>query len=321
MLTRRHAFLLLGLAACLEHAAPVSVTLRDSVRMDRPVVTLADIATVTSSDAALVERFGATRLLMLGQRGQPVRLTRERIRHALDKRLPGLQDAYQLGGAPAVQLTWYGNPLDGAALQAWAAAHLHQLLRERHPQASLDVTSYPLSQGSPLHVQPGVVTFAMRHVQPELTERVGMLVDVLVDGLPALSVPVWLRVHGNRPAWRFRRNAAAGAMLSPDLLELVNISVSHERLASTAADALAGANLRHARDAGSLLLTDDINPKKPVIRGSEILVRAVRGGIAVEDRGLALNEAGQGGRVRVVNPRTQARYLATVIGDGVAEIR
>ena len=321
MLMRRHAFLLLGLAACLGHAAPVSIMLRDSVRMDRPVVTLADIAAVTSSDAALAERFGATRLLMLGQRGQPVRLTRERIRYALDKRLPGLQDAYQLGGAPAVRLIWYGNPLDGAAIQAWATARLNELLRERHPEASLDVTPYPLSQGTPLHVQPGIVTFAMRHVQPELTERIGMLVDVLVDGTPALSVPVWLRVHGSRPAWRFRRNAAAGALLDADLLELVSIPVSHERLAGTVSNPLTGASLRHARDAGSMLLADDIDQKKPVVRGGEILVRAVRGNIAVEDRGVALNEAGQGGRVRVVNPRTQASYLATVVGDGVAEVK
>ena len=321
MFMRRHAFFLLGLAAGLGHTAPVAVTLRDNVRIDHPVVTLADIAAVTSSDTALAERFGATRLLMLGQRGQPVRLTRERIRYALAKRLPGLQDAYQLGGAAAVQLTWYGNPLDGALLQSWAVEHLHQVLSERHPQASLEVTAYPLSQATLLQVQPGFVTFEMRHVQPELTERVGILVDVLVDGMPALSVPVWLRVHGNRPAWRFRRNAVAGAMLDQSLLELVNVPVSHERLAGTASDGLNGAVLKHARDAGSVLLADDIDQRKPVIRGSEILVRAVRGGISVEDRGLALNEAGQGGRVRVVNPRTQATYLATVVGDGVAEVR
>ena len=82
-----------------------------------------------------------------------------------------------------------------------------------------------------------------------------------------------------------------------------------------------GARLRRARPAGSLLLSVDLDQEKPVARGREILVRIHRGGVDVEDRAVAMNDGVNGARVRVVNPRTRASYLATVIGDGVAEVK
>lgn len=306
---------------CRAAPAPVSVTLRDSATLESRMVKLADVASVEADDADLVKRFSDTQLLMLGQRGQPVRLTRERIRHALDKRLPGLQDAYRLAGAPAVQLTWSGRALDGAALQAWSVSTLSALLQSRAPDADVSITPYPLSPSLPLYVAPGRVDYAVRHVQPGLMERMNMLVDVLVDGAVVFSVPVWLRVQGSQPAWRVRQDAQAGAVLDAAMLEQANVPVSHQLLAWPDLQAMAGARLRHAKSAGSLLLAEDVDQKKPVERGSEIVVRVVRGGIAVEDRALALNEATHGARVRVVSPRTQASYLATVIGDGVAEVK
>jgi flagella basal body P-ring formation protein FlgA len=317
----RRATLLLAVAAGISHAAPVSITLRDSARLENRTVKLADIAGVESDDAALARQFGATQLLMLGERGQTVRLTRERIRYALDKRLPGLQDAYRLSGAPAVRLTWSGDALDGASLQAWAATAMRELLQIRAPQAEVSITPYPLSPSTPLHVPPGTIAYAIRHVQPELTERMSVLVDVLVDGAVSLSVPVWLRVQGSQLAWRLRQDAQAGAAPDAALLEQVRVPVSHERLAGGEPGATPGARLRRARPAGSLLLSDDLDQKKPVARGSEIRVRIQRGGVEVEDRAVAMNDGINGARVRVVNPRTQASYLATVIGDGVAEVK
>lgn len=317
----RRATLLLTLAAGVSHAAPVAITLRDSARLENRTVRLADVASVEADDAGLARQFGGTQLLMLGQRGQTVRLTRERIRHALDKRLPGLQEAYRLGGAPAVHLSWSGLALDGAALQSWAATAMRELLQTRAPQAEVVVTSYPLSQSTPLHVPPGDITYAIRHVQPDLTGRMSMLVDVLVDGTVALSVPVWLKVQGSQTGWRLRQDAQAGAAADAGLLEQVRVPVSHERLASGDVGAMRGARLRRARPAGSLLLSVDLDQEKPVARGREILVRIHRGGVDVEDRAVAMNDGVNGARVRVVNPRTRASYLATVIGDGVAEVK
>lgn len=319
---RAAALLMTAVAGvCGAAPAPVSLTLRDNVTLETRVVRMLDIADVKAQDQALARRFGDTQLLMLGERGQPIRLTRERIRHALNKRLPGLQDAYLLDGAPAVQLTWSGIAFDGAALQAWSVAKLEALLRTRAPEAGLGITPFPLSASLPSSVPPGRVDYALRHVQPELTERMNMLVDVLVDGAVAFSVPVWLRVQGSQPAWRVRQEAQAGAVLDKAMLERTSVPVSKRHLASDEMLAMSGIRLKRAKAAGSLLLADDVDQKKPVERGNEIVVRVVRGGIAVEDRGLALNEAVHGGRVRVVNPRTQGSYLATVIGDGVAEVR
>jgi flagella basal body P-ring formation protein FlgA len=299
----------------------VTVELRDIVTLENRMVKLSDIASIKADDKGLVERFGGTQLLMLGQRGQPLRLTRERVRHALDKRLPGLRDAYRLVGTQAVQLTWSGPALDGAALQAWAVSTLGKLLRSRMPVAEISITPYPMPASGPLYVPPGRIAYEVKHVQPELATRMTMLVDVLVDDRVAFSVPVWMKVQGIQQAWRVRHDTQAGAVLDLAMLERVDAPLSDQPVVSNELPATGGVRLKHAKPAGSLLMADDVDPKKPVERGSEIVVRVVRGGIAVEDRALALNEAVQGGRVRVVNPRTQASYLATVVSDGVAEVR
>ena len=285
------------------------------------MVRLADVADVEAGDPALAQRFGDTQLLMLGQRGQPVRLTQDRIRYALNKRLPGLQDAYRLGGAPAVQLTWSGRALDGAALLAWAVSTLAELPGMRAPYADVQVSAYPLSSSTSLFVPPGQVAYALRQFQPELAEHMNLTVDVMVDGAVALSVPVRLRLYGTRLAWRMQQDAQAGATLDAAMLETAMVPLSQAHLASIDPQAMAGTRLKSAKAAGSLLLASDLDRKKPVERGSEIVVRVVRGGLAVEDRALALNEAVHGAQVRVVNPRTQASYLATVTGDGVAEVK
>jgi len=285
------------------------------------MVKLADVASIKADDSELARRFGETQLLMLGQRGQPLRLTRERIRYALDKRLPGLRDVYRLGGAQAVQLTWSGRVLDVAALQAWSASALGMLLQTRAPHAEVSITPYPLSASGSLYLPSGRIRYEVKHVQPELAARMNMLVDVLVDDRVVLSVPVWLKVQGTRQAWRVRQETQAGTVLDLAMLEQVDVPLSDQPVALNAVPATGGVRLKQAKPGGSLLMAEDVEPKKPVERGSEIVVRVVHGGIAVEDRALALNEAAQGGRVRLVNPRTQANYFATVVSDGVAEVK
>ena len=320
-LGRAALLLTLVTGVCRGAPAPVSITVHDSVRLESRMVRLADVADVEAEDAALAQRFGNTQLLMLGQRGQPVRLTQDRIRYALNKRLPGLQDAYRLGGAPAVQLTWWGRALDGTALLAWAESTLAALPEMRAPNADVRISAYPLSASTPLFVPPGHVEYVLRKVQPGLAEHMNVTVDVVVDGAVALSVPVRLWLQGSRIAWRVRQDAQAGAALDAAMLETATVPLSQEHLANIDPQAMAGTRLKLPKAAGSLLLATDLDRKKPVERGSEVVVRIVRGGLAVEDRALALNEAVHGAQVRVVNPRTQASYVATVTGDGTAEVK
>ncbi|WP_161993315.1 flagella basal body P-ring formation protein FlgA [Lacisediminimonas profundi] len=81
------------------------IHLRDSATVTQREVKVIDVAGVEATDAALRKIIEATTLALIGSRREPLRLSRERVKHALERRLPALRDAMTLAGADAVLLT------------------------------------------------------------------------------------------------------------------------------------------------------------------------------------------------------------------------
>lgn len=309
---------LLITSAC---AAPAKVILRENAVLDRHIVTLADVAIIESEDAALHQALSSTRLATLSAPGKPRKLSRSRIEHILSRYHPAWQGSYNIAGAEFVLATRAeSQSLNASALQTWAANTLSASLHAHIPGARLDVAAYPLSSASVYHL-PGTVSYAVRHVQMVPSQRMAMVVDVLVDGAKTVSVPVWLRVEGSLPVMRLKATTAAGARLSSSMVDIIDVPVSGKRLASFPITEIDSFRLRHAMSAGSLLSPDDLLVRKPVERGSEITVKVARSGILLEDRAVAITEGPSGAAVRLMNPRTHSDYFATVLSDGLAEAR
>ena len=303
------------------HAAPAKVILRENAILDRHIVTLADVAIIESEDSALHHALSSTRLATLSTSGQPRKLSRSRIEHILSRYLPAWQGSYSIAGAEFVRAAMAASQsLNTSALQTWAASTLSARLHADIPGARLNVAAYPLSSG-PVAYSPGDVSYAVRHMQIAPSQRMAMVVDVLVDGAKAVSLPVWLRVEGSLPVMRLKETTAAGASLGISMVDIIDVPVSSKLLASVPIAGIDSYRLRHAMPAGALLSPSDLLARKPVERGSEIMVKVARGGILLEDRAVAITEGPNGAAVRLMNPRTHLDYFATVLSDGLAEAR
>jgi hypothetical protein len=321
-MTMAHSSLLVWplMLATSAYATPAKVTLRESAVLDRHIVTLADVATIESADTALRHALSSTRLATLSEPGKPRKLSRSRIDHILSRYLPAWQNSYQLAGAEFVVATMASQSLNTSALQTWAASTLSARLHARIPGARLYVAAYPLSSAS-VSYHPGNLSYAVRHMQMAPSQRMAIVVDVLVDGAKTVSVPVWLRVEGSLPVMRLKTTTAAGASLNSSMVDIIDVPVSGEQLASFPIAEIDSFRLRHAMPAGALLSPGDLLARKPVERGSEITVKVARGGILLEDRAVAITEGPSGAAVRLMNPRTHSDYFATVLSDGLAEAR
>lgn len=302
------------------YATPAKVILRESAVLDRHIVTLADVATIESADTALRQALSSTRLATLSEPGKPRKLSRSRIEHILSRYLPAWQNSYQLAGAEFVVATMASQSLNTSALETWAASTLSAGLHARIPGARLNVAAYPVSS-APVSYHAGNVSYAVRHMQMAPSQRMAMVVDVLVDGAKTVSVPVWLRVEGSLPVMRLKTTTAAGASLNSSMVDIIDVPVSSKQLASFPIAEIDLFRLRHAMPAGALLSPGDLLARKPVERGSEITVKVARGGIVLEDRAVAITEGPSGAAVRLMNPRTHSDYFATVLSDGLAEAR
>lgn len=321
MIPNMSRLLLLSLLlATSANAAPAKVTLRDNASLGKHIVTLADVADIESEDTNLVQALSTAQIATLGEPGKPRRLSRSRVEHILSRYLPAWQGRYKVIGADSVVATMELRPSDTSGLNAWAASTLSSSLHARIPGARLEVDAYPNSR-APV-VQPvDKVSYAVRHMQIEPSQRMAMVVDVLVEGVKKGSVPLWLRVQGSVPGLRLKNSTAAGAILSPSMVDIVDVPISGRQLPGFPVAEMASFRLRHAMPAGALLFSGDLMARKPVERGNEITVKVAQGGIVLEDRGVAITDGPSGAEVRVMNPRTHADYFATVLSDGLAEAR
>ena len=81
-----------------------------------------------------------------------------------------------------------------------------------------------------------------------------------------------------------------------------------------------GMALQHALNAGApVLLTDLVKPMM-VLRGANVLVQLNRPGLAVTIQGIAMDSAGLGEPVQVMNPSTRMVMTAQVAGTSTVRM-
>ena len=73
--------------------------------------------------------------------------------------------------------------------------------------------------------------------------------------------------------------------------------------------------------AGVPVQRTQIKPDYPVKRSSLVTMTYKRGVVQLSGRATALDDAGMGEQVRILNPETRATLVAVVVGDGRVEVR
>ncbi len=137
--------------------------------------------------------------------------------------------------------------------------------------------------------------------------------------------PVQIRITGRAdpmvllPVTTARLNA--GTVLQAQDLRLgrVRASLVHGDVAEQAAQAL-GKELRHAVQAGQPLKQADLVPPALVLKGHNIQMSLRTPGLMVVGEGVALESAGLGEHVKVLNPVSRAVLDAEVTGTGEVRV-
>jgi flagella basal body P-ring formation protein FlgA len=194
---------------------------------------------------------------------------------------------------------------------------LHERLHEAYPQ----VTSWTLM---PLLSERQAAAEASDDVHvdaKQLGKRSALQVSWLEEGRQVRQA-LWFDVIGEQPA----------SMLDVDVKRNEPIPTAAVRTDERApweptcevvhpGTSLQGMRARKALRAGDLLCAGDMEPKPPVSRGEQVVVRSSAGLVSVQSKGIAEQDGVVGERLRVRNPSSGEFYLALVVAEGEVVVR
>src|SRR5262249_18522190 len=130
----------------------------------------------------------------------------------------------------------------------------------------------------------------------------------------------WYKVEAYRNVLVAKIAVAAGAPFSAESFSIESRDVAASSAPVPVDGAPRGARLKHAVQAGQILLQNDLEPIPAVTRNQEVSVRIQAGMIAIEAPGVALSDGLLGATVRVQNPSSKEIYQAKVVDDGIVAV-
>jgi flagella basal body P-ring formation protein FlgA len=130
---------------------------------------------------------------------------------------------------------------------------------------------------------------------------------------------VWFAVAGTQNVLTAVAEIRRGSALTPqlatrsrrDALAVACMPVVFEQ-------ALTGMRARVTLKEGQVICAQSIEPRPPVTRGEDVVVRAVAGAVTIMAKGVAQQDGSLGQRVRVKNPSNGNTFLAAV--SAIAEV-
>jgi flagellar basal body P-ring formation protein FlgA len=199
-----------------------------------------------------------------------------------------------------------------------ARAELNVCLGDDKAAAQVDVV------GKPEDVQVLSGTLAIKARKPEgrwPRARVGMPVDISVNGQIVRSATVWFAVSVHRDIPGYAADAAMGTASSA--LKFIQHDADVAMLQSpvvTDPSQLNGMRLRHAVLAGSPVLLEDFERIPDVDRQQRVDVTASYGVIKLETKGTAIGRGNTGDTVLVLVDGAETPVHARVTDKGVVQV-
>ncbi len=307
------------LAGMLQAAGATSVTLvlQDRVQIDHAHVRVQDLAKVVTAGAA-GQRMADVDLGLAPRVGQVMRLSRAELGERITRALAGCDCDLAWQGATAVELRAASKFLPAQTMIEVAKAKLMA-------QFAADATSLELTLLAPqadLELPLGTVEVKARDVlAPQLSARVPVWVDVLVDGAVVRSVVLPFGLRSQRPVYVARTDLAKGALVTAADFVLQSRDVAGLRASAVGLEALAsGARLVQHIGEGQVLTVSQLPVKQTVLRGDRVRLRIGDAHIAVETAALAQGDATVGQTVMVRPVASEQTVAARVVSADLVEI-
>lgn len=245
-------------------------------------------------------------------------VSRHLVSARLERVLPGIHKSLRWSGEQRVNVRAGGVALDTNSLLHLAEKAMHDHLSRVYDEFNIEV----LSDVGDVIVPLGTVTLETIIKQAEkISKRTLVWLDIYVDKQHVQTVPIWFSVQAYASILVASENLLRHQHLDSDDFYLAYKDIAgFSDKPLTSIENVAGRRLIKSLIQGDVLLESRLEKIPAVTKGAMITVQTTVGDIALETRGIAMNDADIEQRVGVQNSNKTASYFATVIKQGVVKV-
>ncbi len=146
--------------------------------------------------------------------------------------------------------------------------------------------------------------------------------DIVRDGIIVKTISASARVALWADTWVARKKIKRGETIDIDNLsvERHDVTKNFDKFVQTT-DSFSAIRAKKTIKAGSVIVSDMVEPIPMVSRGEEVLIRCDVGNMRITTTGIAKEDGLQGDRIEVANKSTRKRITAEVESPGVVYVR
>lgn len=299
-------------------ASDIAVVLHERAMIDGATYSLADIAEISAPTPEIVALLSGVDMGRAPRFGYSELIKRERVRTHAERSVPQLKGKIAWEGASQIRISTAGTRvatnayLDVAkqSLESWLSEHVvdyRVTVKGTHkdivvPQGEVAVTA---------RVQPGAA----------ISKRMGIWLDVEVDGEHYQSVPVWFAVDAYADALVAEYDLDNGIDLNNGMfaVQRVDLAEVDAELLLPSTD-LSDMRLRLPVGMGQPLRVDAVARKPDISQGQVVEVLSQVGSVSITATATALEDGFVGDRLEVQKLGSDMTYMVRVTGDGAASI-
>jgi flagella basal body P-ring formation protein FlgA len=292
--------------------------LRNAVQVQKPVLTLGDIASIEGS----ADRVAHLASLPIGPAptvNAERKIGRQELQRWIDTAPQDLGPVTWRGNA-SVRVTRKAASLDRNALTEAAVTAAAAALRVRYGKFDVE------SAGSPM---PDLVASGRYQIRPRAVElgeetpsRLVVWVELWEKARFYRAVPVALNIRAFAPVLRLNASLPAGASLSATDVTMEERDVAAlDGAAWPVGDTLQAVRTKLPVAAGAVLLRSQLQALPDVERGDQVALRVRSGTVVIETTAEALQDGWANRSVRVRPAQATDAVLARVVRSGLVEIQ
>ena len=299
------------LLICLLTPPDASLTLKKDAAVSRNRVYLSDVL-----DKASYQRLKARGIDNLALSESPDfnrrrTLLRSSVAQALHQVRPNMTLAWK--GPSSIMLSRRGSPFSSADLETAVTDWV--LSRETGMEGTLhvDQLTYTKLQTIPM----GEVVYEVRaRTMRTMVGRLGLYVDLMVDGIKHKSMAVNVQTSLETMVARLKTDVSRGVPLGEDDIEWELRRLERIGHAPISAENFDGLRARTQLRAGMVLDQRNVERIPLVERNQSVQVTAQRGNLRVRLKALAMQAGGKGDLIRIKNTDSGQTMQGRVQADG-----